>query len=124
SERPHRAVAHGRGAHGEVDRRAHVRLLVRVLMSMFKLPKTPPEDMFRAFPAENAELWPKERPEKQSTDAFNEFDAEDQSSEDRWLAVARSQQLAPLKVPPWPPLAVAAVVLSLFTPAAIISTLI
>jgi len=93
-------------------------------MSMFKLPKTPPpEDMFSEFPAEHAELWPKGRPDKRSPDAFSEFDAEDESC-DRWLAVARSQRLAPLKVAPWPPLAVAAVVLSLFTPAAIISTLI
>jgi hypothetical protein len=94
-------------------------------MSMFKRPKTPPEDMFSQFPAEHAGLWPKGKPEKQSPDAFSEFAAEDESSEDRWLAVARSQQPAPSKVAAYrPPLAVAAVVLSLFTPAAIISTLI
>ena len=93
---------------------------------MFKLPKTPPpEDMFSQFPAEHADLWPQGKPEKQSPDAFSEFAAEDETGEDRWLAVARSQLPAPVKVAAYrPPLAVAAVVLSLFTPAAIISTLI
>lgn len=95
-------------------------------MSMFKRPRTPPPaDMFSQFPAEHAGLWPKGDPEKQSPDAFSEFAAEDESNEDRWLAVARSQQPAPLTVAAYrPPLAVAAVVFSLFTPAAIISTLI
>jgi len=95
-------------------------------MSMFKRAKTPPrEDMFSQFPAEHPGLWPKGKPEKQLPDAFSEFAAEDENAGDRWLAVARSQQPAPLKVLAYrPPLAVAAVVLSLFTPAAIISTLI
>lgn len=93
---------------------------------MFKRSKTPPpEDMFSQFPAEHPGLWPKGKPEKPSSDPFSEFAAEDETNEDRWLAVARSQQPAPLKVPAYrPPLAVAAVVLSLFTPAAVISTLI
>jgi hypothetical protein len=93
-------------------------------MTMFRLPKTPPKDMFSEFPAEHADLWPKGKPPKPSPDAFSEFAPEDED-QDRWLAVARSQQPAPPKISVYrPPLAVAAVVLSLFTPAAIISTLV
>ena len=93
---------------------------------MFRPPKTPPpSDMFSEFPAEHDLLWPEPSQPRQSSDAFNEFAPEDDAGLDRWLAVARSQQPGLLKVPDYRhPVAVAAVVLSLLTPAAIIGMLI
>jgi hypothetical protein len=90
---------------------------------MFRPPKTPPpEDMFSEFPAEHdLLLWPEASHDRKPSDAFNEFAPEDDMELDRWLAVARSQQPTLATVPDYRhPIAVAAVVLSLLTPAGII----
>jgi hypothetical protein len=93
---------------------------------MLRQPKTPPtEDMFSEFPAEHDHLWPEASGPAESSDPFNEFLAEDDTESDRWLAVARSQRPTLARVPDYRhPVAVAAVLLSLLTPAGIISMLI
>src|SRR5262245_2720153 len=90
---------------------------------MFRPPKPPPpKDMFSEFPAEHdLLLWPEASHPQKPSDAFNEFAPEDDVDLDRWLAVARSQQPTLATVPDYRhPVAVAAVVLSLLAPAAII----
>src|SRR5262245_57943237 len=94
---------------------------------MFRPSKTPtPDDVFSEFPAEHdLLLWPEASHHLKPSDAFNEFAPEDNVELDRWLAVARSQQPTLARVPDYRhPVAVAAVVLSLLTPAGIIGMLI
>jgi hypothetical protein len=91
-----------------------------------RLRVTDTTDYYREFPAERPGLWPERVPDADKVvDPFNEFGTECDPAADRWLRVARGRERRPQKVHDYRHmLAAASVVLSVFTPAGIISTVI
>ncbi|HEX7780239.1 MAG TPA: hypothetical protein VF424_13425, partial [Vicinamibacterales bacterium] len=97
-----------------------------------RLKKTDSIDAFSEFLAEQPGVWPERPVEPATSDSFSEFETE--GGPDQWLIAARGRPPAPVvhDPPPAPAvlhhtphvLVVAAVFLSLFTPAGLISTVI
>jgi hypothetical protein len=82
-------------------------------------------DYFGEFLEEHPGLWPDREAGGETVDSFSEFGTEIDPAADRWLRVARGREPRPPKVHDYRHmLAVASVVLSLFTPAGVISTVI
>jgi hypothetical protein len=82
-------------------------------------------DYFREFLEEYPGLWPERKTSGEVIDPFSEFGTETDPVPDRWLHAARGRERRPPKIHDYRHmLAVASVVLSLFTPAGVISTVI
>ncbi|HYN07395.1 MAG TPA: hypothetical protein VES67_08400 [Vicinamibacterales bacterium] len=90
-----------------------------------RLAVTDTTDYFGEFLEEHPGLWPERAPDGDAVDPFSEFGTEIDPDADRWLHVARGSDPRPPKAYDYRHmLAVATVVLTLFTPAGVISTVI
>jgi len=100
-------------------------------------PKNETKDAFSEFLAEQPGLWPPPNPHGDAGDHFSEFETEVEPGDDRWLTVARGHKKMRVHKQArghWKTiprlhdyrhlLAVASVVLSVFTPAGVISSFI
>ena len=90
-----------------------------------RLRKSEPTDAFSEFLAEHPGLWPPRNPRGDAGDSLSEFETEVNPGDDRWLAVARGHKSSTPTVHDYRHmLAVASVVLTVFTPAGVISSFI
>ncbi len=80
-------------------------------------------DAFGEFLAEHAGLWPERQRAPERIDPFTEFATEGEGPADTWLTIAKGRTRTPPRVLDYRHmLAVASVLLSVFTPAGVIST--
>lgn len=93
---------------------------------MLRRPRgTDTTDYFGEFLEERPGLWPEREAGGEAVDPFTEFGTEIEPGADRWLDAARGREGRPPKIHNYRHmLAVASVILSLFTPAGVISTVI
>ena len=90
-----------------------------------RLRKSETTDAFSEFLAEHPGLWPPRNPRGDAGDPLSEFETEVKPGDDRWLTVARGHKRPTPKVHDYRHmLAVASVVLAVFTPAGVISSFI
>ena len=93
-------------------------------MKYRRLRTTETTDAFSEFLAEHPGLWPRPNASGDTADPFNEFPAEPEPVDDRWLTVARGREMTAKVHDYRHALAAASVFLSIFMPAGIISTVI
>jgi hypothetical protein len=90
-----------------------------------RLRKKETTDAFSEFLAEHPGLWTPRNPRGDASDSLSEFETEVKPGDDRWLTVARGHKRSTPKVHSYHHmLAVASVVLTVFTPAGVISSFI